>query len=213
MTVDYYEILQISPTATLAEIKTAYRRLAHLYHPDKNPGNKRAQAHFELIKEAYEILSNPANKEQYLQDRWLAKAQGNPFQNAIITPENILTEVLDTSTRLSYIDQYRMNKEGVKTELLELLSDINITILQEHNEISINDAIVSEFLRIINILPAVDELALLERVRLIPSNHTETLKKRENTLQSNMFWENWKPAFILLMVILLCLLIWSNAIR
>jgi hypothetical protein len=72
---------------------------------------------------------------------------------------------------------------------------------------------VSEFLRIINILPAVDELALLERVRLIPSNHTETLKKRENTLQSNMFWENWKPAFILLMVILLCLLIWSNAIR
>lgn len=62
MSFDYYKILQISPTATHAEIKAAYRRLAKLFHPDKNPG---AEEKFKIIKEAYETLIDSARRSKY----------------------------------------------------------------------------------------------------------------------------------------------------
>jgi molecular chaperone DnaJ len=62
---DYYEILEISRSATSAEIKKAYRRLAVKYHPDKNPGNKDAEEMFKKINEAYGVLSNESKRELY----------------------------------------------------------------------------------------------------------------------------------------------------
>jgi curved DNA-binding protein CbpA len=67
---DYYSILELPPSASADEIKKAYRRLAHLYHPDKKDNDPYAAAQFAVIKEAYETLSNPAQKECYLQQRW-----------------------------------------------------------------------------------------------------------------------------------------------
>ncbi len=62
---DYYEILGISRTATAEEIKTAYRKLAMKYHPDRNQGDKEAEERFKEIAEAYEVLSDPAKRERY----------------------------------------------------------------------------------------------------------------------------------------------------
>lgn len=53
---DYHKILKVSPNATIAEIKTAFRRLARQYHPDLNPDNTQAQEQFRQICEAYEML-------------------------------------------------------------------------------------------------------------------------------------------------------------
>jgi curved DNA-binding protein CbpA len=58
----YYDILEISVTAGNAEIKSAFRRLAKLYHPDKNPNGK---DHFEKILIAYEVLIDPGRRRQY----------------------------------------------------------------------------------------------------------------------------------------------------
>ena len=63
---DYYNILSIEPSATLSEIKKAYRKLAHQSHPDKNQNDPYASALFAEIKEAYEVLTNPTKKEYYL---------------------------------------------------------------------------------------------------------------------------------------------------
>lgn len=56
---DYYKILGVEKTATETEIKKAYRKLAIIHHPDKNPGDKTAEARFKDISEAYETLSDP----------------------------------------------------------------------------------------------------------------------------------------------------------
>lgn len=78
---DYYEILGVKKTATEAELKKAYRELAKKYHPDKNKGNKDAEARFKEISEAYAVLSDKDKREQY--DRLGREAFGpggaNPF--------------------------------------------------------------------------------------------------------------------------------------
>jgi curved DNA-binding protein len=62
---DYYKTLGLARTASPADIKKAYRRLARELHPDKNPGNKAAEARFKEINEANEVLGDPKKRQQY----------------------------------------------------------------------------------------------------------------------------------------------------
>lgn len=78
---DYYQLLSVSRSATADEIKKSYRKLAMQYHPDKNPGNKKAEDKFKEITEAYEVLSDDQKRQNYDQFGH-AGAQGNPFAGA-----------------------------------------------------------------------------------------------------------------------------------
>lgn len=62
---DYYDVLGVSRNADQAEIKSAYRKLAIKYHPDKNPNNQEAEEKFKEAAEAYEVLSNPEKRQRY----------------------------------------------------------------------------------------------------------------------------------------------------
>ncbi len=62
---DYYEILGVDRNATEEDIKKAYRRLAHKYHPDKCQGDKECEERFKLINEAYETLKDPEKRANY----------------------------------------------------------------------------------------------------------------------------------------------------
>jgi molecular chaperone DnaJ len=81
MSKDYYQTLGVPRTASIPEIKKAYRRLARKCHPDLNPNDKAAEAKFKEIQEAYSVLSDPQKKAQYDQfgDRPpSAEASGQP---------------------------------------------------------------------------------------------------------------------------------------
>ena len=62
---DYYEVLGVDKSATADQIKSAYRKLAMKYHPDRNPDNPEAKEKFTEISEAYEVLSNPEKRQRY----------------------------------------------------------------------------------------------------------------------------------------------------
>lgn len=62
---DYYKILGVSKNATPAEIKTAFRKLANKYHPDKNKTDTNAEEKFKDLNEAYQVLSDPEKRNKY----------------------------------------------------------------------------------------------------------------------------------------------------
>ena len=63
--IDYYKLLELDKSASQADIKKAYRRLARKYHPDLNPNDKEAQNRFQQINEAHEVLSDPEKRKKY----------------------------------------------------------------------------------------------------------------------------------------------------
>src|SRR5712664_4364030 len=80
--VDYYDVLSVSRDASDSELKTAYRKLAMQYHPDRNPGDAASEEKFKECSEAYSVLSDPEKRAAY--DRYGHAAfqnggGGNPF--------------------------------------------------------------------------------------------------------------------------------------
>ena len=75
---DYYSILQLSPDATLEDIKTAFRRLARQYHPDLNPHDRETTAKFQQISQAYEVLSDAHKRHRYYLEHYVPRYNYNP---------------------------------------------------------------------------------------------------------------------------------------
>ena len=66
---DFYRVLGVPKDADAAAIKKAYRKLARTKHPDHNPGDAKAEAEFKEVGEAYAVLSDPSQRQQYDQLR------------------------------------------------------------------------------------------------------------------------------------------------
>src|SRR3954466_15187918 len=73
---DYYEVLEVTKTATSEEVKRAYRKLAVKYHPDKNPDDPHAEEKFKELGEAYDVLMDDEKRAAYDRFGHAAFAQG-----------------------------------------------------------------------------------------------------------------------------------------
>jgi hypothetical protein len=84
--VNYYDVLKVSPKATSAEIKSAFRRLARKLHPDVNHGSEETALKFAKIAEAYEVLGNSRERSRY--DKRLVEASLSSNGSSVFTSNN-----------------------------------------------------------------------------------------------------------------------------
>lgn len=207
---DYYKILELSPSATLKEVKSSYRRLAHLLHPDKNSNDPYATARFALVKEAYEVLSNPSRKEHYLQQRWYDQVMNNKQTDLVITPVDILKRFIELDKYVSRLDVHRLDQQGLYEYINYNLSDEIIEKLNGFNEPDINTTIVESVLKIATSLDYQYVSGLSDRLEKLKSNtgtHDKILLYHQHSRKSAS-WHRLKIWLLLLVVIMICFLIY-----
>ncbi|ASU14172.1 Chaperone protein DnaJ [Mesomycoplasma hyopneumoniae] len=93
---DFYKILGVEKSASLTEIKKAYRNLVNIYHPDKNTKKsaeeqKQAEAKFKEIQEAYEILSDETKRKQY--DKFGHAAFDQQFGGGLVAFQDLILAI------------------------------------------------------------------------------------------------------------------------
>ncbi len=206
---DHYGILEIESSATLQEIKKSYRRLALQFHPDKNNNDPYAVARFSEIKEAYEVLTHPEKKEQYLQQRWYEQSIGNKRKQVTVTPFTILKQVLELEKYVSKLDVFRMNKYGLHDHIAALLDDETIEKLNSFNERSTNDQVIMLLMNCLKILPLDLTLSLYQQLKKIETSSAirEKLEQFIAARQRSNQRDKYKIWVIIAVVIVLCFVI------
>lgn len=198
-------------TATVPEIKQAYRKLVMIYHPDKNNDDPYALARFTEIKEAYEVLMNPGKKELYLQERWLHKAHGKKIGDELITAPSILKKCLELSKQISMMDIHRMNYGGMAQRILLLLNSSTITELKAQKETEVQHAIIYTLLKATTHFPYQETKLVAAQLQQLATDAPPLQKEIERTLEQKRKNENFSKfngLFVFIVTILLCLLIY-----
>ena len=199
---DYYTILHISPGSSTEAIKKAYRKLAMEYHPDRNQKNPYAAAHFQEVREAYEVLSDPRKREAYHQQRALARSAGKALnKNGPITPKSILQQAIRLGDRIHTL---RMDPEMVYREIMHLSSDEVIDALAPFQDEHANEAIVTNLMKAAETLPYT--LAMLPVPQWRKMNNSEKIDAFVRNERQRHRIETYKtPALIIVAVLLMWL--------
>lgn len=111
---DYYQTLGINREATSDEIKTAYRKLAKQYHPDRNQNNAKAEEKFKSVQEAYDVLIDPQKRQTY--DQY---GTSNPMPNGNYGSGDPFASIFE-----SFFGPSRRQSADVKIEHVITLEDI-----------------------------------------------------------------------------------------
>lgn len=209
---DYYTILQLPPSASLPEIKKAYRQLAQQFHPDKHDNDPYKVVQFARIKEAYEILSNPVKKNYYLQQRWYNQSIGKKFStDDPVTPAGILKQCLELNRYVTSLDVHRMNREGLTGYICDLLSGSVIEQLMIFDEPDINRTIITSVLKTIQTL----RFSQVQQVSIylfqLAEKNTESMDLITIALKYHYSKEKlrkYQPLIIILITVIVCLLIY-----
>jgi hypothetical protein len=183
------------------------------YHPDKVNNDVYAHSKFNEIKEAYEVLTTPQLKENYLQERWLKKAAGVWMPDEPVTPVQILKQSLELNRSISLLDVHRMNAAAVAQRILQLIPDETIEQIKSFDEPEVNAAILTTLLQSTNVLPLQFTIPVTVQLRKLAVADAKEQLKINRVLEQKRKreqWEQLKLWVVVVAVALICLLIWRS---
>lgn len=179
------------------------------YHPDKHQQDPEKTILYDQIREAYETLTEPAKRDEYLKERWRQKAAGIKFEDDLISGDVILKKAIELNQQLRYADPDRLNESRVRNQFNQVISDEMIAILVRQNDHELNSTVVSILIDTLKPLSLALCSELIPQIIKIPTDDhsikrcTEILKQKRELL----FWEKRKIWIVLLLTIALCLAI------
>lgn len=207
---DHYRTLGVPASASVQEIKQAFRRLAHKYHPDKNNDHEAAALHFREIQQAYFILSDVRRRKNYDEERYFAglSAAKTPQR---ISGEWLLQQVHALNKHLQHLDTYSINHQVLQSYMAQLLSEEHIAVLHLENDSTTVAAILKNGLHAadkldqkyyLQLLPLFTHLAGSDP-ELITLIEEHSLRKKNKYKQGRLL-----PLIIIAIALLLCLLMY-----
>ncbi|MFZ6023943.1 MAG: J domain-containing protein [Bacteroidota bacterium] len=204
---DYYRILQVQPSASATEIRKAYRKLALKFHPDKNP-SIRSVEQFMLIKEAYDILSNPTERKKYDIVRF---SENHGTVRIATTPEEVRDMSKELAIRIKIMNPDRINRDKLVLDMEAVLSVYHIQLLEKWKDKEQNLLFLQDLLYCLQYVNKSDCLRLTKIMHAIDGLDTGAHKQINQFLRSyqrNHYWEKYKIILALMMAILVCYLIY-----
>ena len=211
---DYYKILGVQPSATIAEIKKAYRALAFKYHPDKNPENSFSEAHFKEIQEAYATLSDTYKRDAYDDERWLSGMSSKTKQQEEITPKWLLNICIQLNGSLATMDTHRMSQNALQAYILLILTDTHFGILQHYNDKETNTKIITEILKATHKLKATYLPEIEKRLIILAAGNQKMLQAIDEHVEERMKaarHEKLLPYVIIIITLALCIFMYIYA--
>lgn len=201
---DYYQLLQIPVNASSEQIKQAFRRLAHQYHPDKTGEDQLAAEHFSQIKEAYEILIDPQRRQLYHYKRF------NITLNAaqIITPASVLQKCLDLGRITEAIGYNHIDFDLLRNEIEKILYSCRVLLTKKLFDTHTRQQVTNEILICCKYLPFTQFVTIGNSLQEL-ANH-EQQKEIHQLLKAKkqqMYWERYKLLLAITIALLLCALI------
>jgi hypothetical protein len=207
---DYYRILNIKSSASSAEIKNAYRKLAMAYHPDRNPNDALAAAVFTDVAEAYKILSDEEARKQYNYKRYLTADQEYDRPAEII--DTLIQRITTINKQVRNTDPFRLNKNALLYAVKQLFPDDIELLLQT------NATLLTQFLEMV--CNAADYLSSQQTKQLIIL--LQSLYNKHAWLQQRLTasvtrqrkeerWQKNKIVFAVALAIILCVIIFLAA--
>jgi len=210
---DYYKTLELPPDASPQDIKKAWRRLAQMYHPDKDTSGHFSTTYFHELQEAYDILSDSRKRARYDEERWL-DGYARKKQPQIITPQWIFGECLKLSKHMATVDTYRMNHSALHDYIFLLLSDAHMAILQQVNDTAVNHNIVRELLKSVKAIQYTYMKNIAARLALLAAGDEVLLQQihqAEEYSRRQAQWAKYKPAVMVGIALVLCILMYLYA--
>ena len=207
---DYYQILHIASNATAEEIKAAYRKLAFKYHPDKNAGNTITEAVFKEINEAYSILSNPAKREQYHNNRTSTSNHSVRTQKThAVTCFTLMQEAAKTKALVDKTNIFTIDRDALFIKVEALLNDYKIGMLLLEN----NKHLLLQYLALI--IAAAEPLSfkhlhhLKHKLQKLANGDRSMLQSIDvfyKEKKQEALWQQYKLFAVLSFTFILCLL-------
>ncbi|MFT3750269.1 MAG: DnaJ domain-containing protein [Agriterribacter sp.] len=208
---NYYAVLGVAPNASQDDIKKKFRKLALLYHPDKNAESEFALIRFREIQEAYETLSDAGKRIMYnraWRDHY-PKADISVAEEA--SPESILLKCKKIQQDIQEMDPFRINQQYVQTALNKIIDGNSIALLLFHNDAAVNKEIIQRVLEISNVITRAHLLPVQNALNILAKHEPGLLvmiDKKMKQLKYRRFWEQYYPLLAFILAVVVCAVIY-----
>ena len=210
---DYYSILHIPSSASMEEVKKAFRKLALLYHPDKNPDTRFATAKFAEIQEAYAVLGDRKKRTEYNYSRYFQSA-GLSQQPLAGSTEDILGETFKLRNKVAGMDPFRIDRDQLYFDVSRILSDHNIHILAETSFTDIHKKIIHHLTESFQHLSFDHVKEVIGKLQKVHPEETLMQKELNEFLvhtRVQHYWNKYQSLIALMVAFIVCLFIYLSS--